>query len=71
MDLRIVITDEGKLTIFTDTGTFEDGKKIAANLFKALEAAGVEIDELGQAEQHRHDHEHDHEHAHTHVHTHN
>ena len=52
MKARIVITQEGTLTVFVDEGTFEDASAAAKNLITQL---GAVIVSAGEPEQHRHD----------------
>ena len=52
MKARIVITQEGTLTVFVDEGTFEDASVAAKNLVAQL---GAVIVSAGEPEQHRHD----------------
>ena len=52
MKARIVITQEGILTVFVDEGTFEEASAAAKNLITQLGAVIVSADE---PEQHRHD----------------
>jgi hypothetical protein len=49
---RIVITQEGTLTVFVDEGTFEEASFAAKNLITQL---GAVIVSAGEPEQHRHD----------------
>jgi hypothetical protein len=49
---RIVITQEGTLTVFVDEGTFEEASAAAKNLVTQL---GAVIVSAGEPEQHRHD----------------
>jgi hypothetical protein len=49
---RIVITQEGTLTVFVDEGTFEEASTAAKNLITQL---GAVIVSAGEPEQHRHD----------------
>jgi hypothetical protein len=60
MKARIVILPDGQLSAFIDEGTFEAGAVELEKLFKKLEASGIKIDSLSQAEQHRHDQPHEH-----------
>jgi len=66
MQARVVITPDGKVSVFTEQGTFEQGKERIEKLLKTLGLEGVEFDEVGEVEQHRHDHEHAHAHKHVH-----
>ena len=52
MKARIVITQEGTLTVFVDEGTFEEASAAAKNLITQL---GAVIVSAGEPEQHRHD----------------
>ena len=70
MKIRIVITPDGQIALFSDTGTFTAGKEQLEKLLASLQADGVQFSEVGQVEQHRHDGEHVHDHTHTHDHTH-
>jgi hypothetical protein len=60
MKARIVILPDGQISAFIDEGTFEAGALELENLFKSLEASGIKIASLSQAEQHRHDQPHEH-----------
>lgn len=51
----IVIGPDGKVTVFTRGGTFNEGRKKLLALIEELKAQGLEITETGDVEQHRHD----------------
>ena len=53
--MRIAIQDNGMVTIFTDDGTFKAGKEMTEKILALLQADGVDFDEIGQTEQHRHE----------------
>ena len=63
MKARIVITQEGTLTVFVDEGTFEEASAAAKNLIAQL---GGMIVSAGEPEQHRHDGENQLVYLHTH-----
>lgn len=65
MKARIVITQDGQIGLYTEEGTFEQGVEKLAALLAALQAQGVQLVEVGEPEQHRHDGEHVHAHTHT------
>ena len=67
MKARIIISPTGRLGIFTDEGTLEQGAAKIAALLATLRAAGIAIDGGDRIEQHRHDDAHIHAHAHTHA----
>jgi len=55
MEIQVVITNEGKLSIFSKEGTFLEGKEKIDLLLQILKAQGVEFDLIGDVEQHTHD----------------
>lgn len=56
MKIRIVIQQDGGISIFTDDGSFADGAKNINAIFAALQAQGVKIEKQTAPEQHRHEH---------------
>ena len=52
---RIVITEEGKLGFFTESGTFDQGNAQIEKLLAMLGSADFSFEEIGVPEQHRHD----------------
>lgn len=54
---KIVITQDGQVGIFTQDGTFLNGKEAIEKFFAKLQVAGVKFSEVGEVEQHRHDNE--------------
>ena len=52
---RLVITQGGAVGFFTDTGSFEDGKKQIARLVGIMQAKTIPISLEGEVEQHRHE----------------
>ena len=65
---KIIISADGQVGFFTQSGTFEDGVSAIADIIKQLKAAGIELDEGSGPEQHRHDEIHIHTHSETHAH---
>jgi hypothetical protein len=66
MKAQIAITTDGKLTIITQEGTFEQGQAILLELLQTLGVNGLDITVDGPIEQHRHDDtntQHTHQHA--------
>lgn len=57
MDIDIAITQDGKISIFTRSGSFSQGKDALARLLKELEADGIELENISPVEQHRHQHQ--------------
>lgn len=55
MKARIVILPDGQVSAFVDEGTFEGDVPLLDKFFKSLEASGLKIQSISQAEQHRHD----------------
>lgn len=70
MKARIVVTPEGKIQVFIDEGTFEEGRKKIEQVFKGLQINGITLDDIGPIEQHRHEdgtvHTHSNEMGHNH-----
>ena len=62
MQVRVIVTREGQVRIFIERGTFAEGKVKLERLLGDLTAAGVELVEVGDVEQHVHGPE---EHVHT------
>ena len=60
---KIIISAEGEIGFFTQSGSYGDGVKVIADLLAQLKAAGLDLDEGTGPEQHRHDEIH----LHTHV----
>ena len=54
--LRVVIVD-GKVSIFVEEGSFEEGKSAIAGLMASLGAQGIQFDAVSAVERHRHDDE--------------
>jgi hypothetical protein len=57
MDIDIVVTPDGKINIFTRSGTFAQGKKAIMKLIEALKVHDIELQNISPAEQHRHEHQ--------------
>jgi hypothetical protein len=57
MKARVVILPNGQVSVFVDEGAFETAAPELEKFFEQLGAAGIKIEALGQAEQHRHDSE--------------
>ena len=60
MKATIVVTHDGKISVVTREGTFEEGKAKLKKFLKSLGAEGVELDrEISDSdfERHRHGHE--------------
>lgn len=70
MKARIIITPDGNLAAFIDEGTFEEGKIKLERLLADLSGLGIDLTEIGQAEQHRHDDQHAQLHATGEAHSH-
>jgi hypothetical protein len=70
MQCRAVILPDGKLSLFISEGTYAEGKVKLEQLLATLKASGLEFDQVGIVEQHRHDDEHVHVHANGEVHSH-
>ena len=60
MKARVVILPNGHVSVYVDEGSFETAAPELEKFFKQLEASGLKIEALSQAEQHRHDGEHAH-----------
>ena len=56
MKARIVIVD-GKVSVFVEEGSFEEGKSAIAGLMASLGAQGIQFDAVSTVERHRHDDE--------------
>ncbi|MEI7988774.1 MAG: hypothetical protein WCI88_07020 [Chloroflexota bacterium] len=57
MKARLVITDTGEIGIFTDEGTFVEGKGKIEAMWQLLNELGIDLKNIGDVEQHRHDNE--------------
>ena len=55
MKARIVIEPGGRVSFFTEEGTFEQGKNALLKAVKLLQAQGITVSSAGEVEQHRHD----------------
>ncbi len=62
--MRMEVQANGKISFFTESGTFADGEKTIVGIFEILEAEGVDFSEILPVEQHRHDDDGQHLHAH-------
>lgn len=65
MQARIVISPTGKIGVFTDEGTLEEGAVKIRWILAMLRANGIQIEGGDKIEQHKHDAAHAHTHAHT------
>ena len=54
MKADVVVTRAGEISIFTREGNFEAGKAKILELLMVLGAQGIEIETIGDVEQHRH-----------------
>lgn len=68
MKMRIVVEPNGKISLFSDEGTFGEGKEKIESLLSYLQAQGIDLADISPVEQHRHDEEGLHAHNHTHSH---
>lgn len=68
MRIRVVILPDGQISVFTDEGSFAEGKEKIEAVFAALQVKGIQFVETSPVEQHRHDHEPLESHTHTHSH---
>ena len=68
MQLRIVVEPTGKISFFSDDGTFAEGAEKIEELIKVLRAQGINLADVSQVEQHRHDGEGLHSHSTNHSH---
>lgn len=55
MKVRIVVTNDGQVSLFSEDGTFSEGKEKLELMLKYFQAQGIELSDIGQVEQHRHD----------------
>lgn len=55
MELSVVITREGKVSVFAKTGTFALVKEKIEQLLKDLGLEGIEFEMVGEVERHAHD----------------
>ncbi len=55
MKIKVTVGKDGTLTLVTQGGTFEQGKPLLEGLLDALNASGVEAQQTGAVETHRHD----------------
>jgi hypothetical protein len=58
MKARIVILPTGQISIFVEEGNFEDAKLSLNRFLAELEAQGIDLESIGEVEQHRHDDQH-------------
>ncbi len=65
MKVRVVVIDN-RVQLFTDDGTFAEGKVKLEALLRELQADGIKLAEVGEVEQHRHSHEEAHNDHHVH-----
>ncbi len=57
----IVVDQNGKIAVITRTGDFNSGERAIKQLISELEAAGIDLQEQSQVEQHIHTPEHVHQ----------
>lgn len=57
MEIQIIVTQNGKLSIFSKQGDFIEGKEKIDLILQILKAEGIKFDSLGDVEQHSHDKE--------------
>lgn len=57
MDIDIVITQDGKISIYTRSGSFSQGKEAILKLLEELKSQGIELENISPVEQHRHEHQ--------------
>lgn len=62
MKARIIITPDGKIAAFIDEGSFAEGKAKLETLLADLGGLGIELTDIGEVEQHKHDTDHAHMH---------
>lgn len=55
MELSVVITREGKVSVFAKTGTFALAKEKIEQLFKDLGLEGIDFEVVSEVERHAHD----------------
>lgn len=55
MDLQVVITREGKLSVFARAGAFGEAKEKIERLLSDLGLEGIELELVGDVERHTHD----------------
>ncbi len=55
MQVQVVITLDGQVSIVTREGSFAEGKAVIERLLDALQAQGVNVQLTRPVEQHRHD----------------
>ncbi len=55
MQVKIVILPDGQISAFVEQGTYAEGKAALERFLRELGAGGIELAEVGQVEQHRHD----------------
>ena len=57
MEIQIVITQDGQMSLFSKQGAFIEGKEKIDLILQILKAEGIKFDSLGDVEQHSHDKE--------------
>ena len=55
MKIKVTLTKDGTLSLTTQSGTFEFGKPLLEGLLDALKASGINAQQVGEVETHRHD----------------
>jgi hypothetical protein len=54
MNIKITITQDGTLSLITQNGDFETGKATLEALLQALQAQGVQAEQVAPVETHNH-----------------
>ena len=55
MEIQIIVTQNGKLSIFSKQGDFIEGKEKIDLILQILKAEEIKFDFLGDVEQHSHE----------------
>ncbi len=55
MKIRVVVTNDGQVSLYSDDGTYAEGKEKLEMILGQLKTQGIELTDIGQVEQHRHD----------------
>jgi len=53
--VKIIILPDGRITAYVEEGTFDDGQKALAKVLAGLAGEGIDFEDIGAIEMHRHE----------------
>lgn len=58
MRVSIIVSLDGKISVVVSEGEFEAASDAIKQVVSDLQLRGIELDDIGEVERHRHDHAH-------------